>query len=71
MYRLFVAIGGFIVLVLFTALIAPYFVDWTSYKKQFELQTSRIIGQKVEVLGQSINAPAASTLDNIWRASNR
>ena len=53
MYRLFVAIGGFIVLVLFTALIAPYFVDWTSYKKEFELQTSRIVGQKVEVLGKA------------------
>ena len=53
MYRLFVAIGGFIVLVLFTALIAPNFVDWTSYKKEFELQTSRIVGQKVEVLGKA------------------
>ena len=38
---------------LFTALIAPYFVDWTSYKKDFERETSRIVGQKVEVLGET------------------
>ena len=38
---------------LFTALIAPYYVDWASYKKDFERETSRIIGQKVEVLGET------------------
>ena len=48
-----VAFGSLIVIALFTALIAPYFVDWASYKKEFELQTSRIVGQKVEVLGET------------------
>lgn len=38
---------------LFTALIGPYFIDWTSYKQDFERETSRVVGQNVEVLGQT------------------
>ncbi len=38
---------------LFTALIAPYFIDWTAYKTDFEQQASRIIGQKVVVDGNA------------------
>ena len=40
-------------MVLFTALIAPYFIDWTAYKTDFERQASRIIGQKVVVGGDA------------------
>ena len=36
---------------LFAALIGPYFIDWTSYRQDFEREASRILGQKVEVLG--------------------
>ena len=42
-----------IVLTLFTALIAPYFIDWGSFEKDFERETSRIIGQNVEVTGET------------------
>lgn len=38
-------------LVLFAALIGPYFINWTSYRQDFEREASRILGQKVEVLG--------------------
>ena len=38
---------------MFTALIAPYFIDWGSYNKDFERQTSRIIGQDVKVTGET------------------
>ncbi|MDZ7823203.1 MAG: AsmA family protein [Ahrensia sp.] len=49
--RLFVVIGGLIVAVLLTALIAPYFIDWTSYRDRFEAEASRILGQEVRVAG--------------------
>ncbi len=38
---------------LYTALIAPYFIDWGFYEEDFERETSRIIGQKVEVTGDT------------------
>lgn len=41
------------VIVLFAALIGPYFVDWTAYKRDFEKQASLIIGQKVRVGGEA------------------
>jgi uncharacterized protein involved in outer membrane biogenesis len=49
--RLFVFFGGLLVLALFAALIGPYFVDWSSYRQDFEREASRILGQKVQVLG--------------------
>ncbi|HSO47004.1 MAG TPA: AsmA-like C-terminal region-containing protein, partial [Rhizobiaceae bacterium] len=36
---------------LFTALLAPFFVDWTSHRAAFEAEASRIIGQPVKVSG--------------------
>ena len=36
---------------LFTALLAPMFVDWQNYKTQFEREASRIAGQPVRVNG--------------------
>jgi uncharacterized protein involved in outer membrane biogenesis len=49
--RILVVIGGLLALVLFAALFAPYFIDWTDFRKDFETQASRIIGKKVVVHG--------------------
>ena len=51
--RLFVIFGGLLVLALFTALIGPYFIDWTSYRTAFETEASRVLGQPVEVRGSA------------------
>ena len=40
-------------LALFAALIAPYFIDWTSYRTAFETEAIRIIGQPVKVRGKA------------------
>ena len=40
-------------LALFAALIAPYFIDWSSYRTAFEAEASRIIGQPVRVRGDA------------------
>ncbi|CAG0996699.1 MAG: AsmA family protein [Rhizobiaceae bacterium] len=40
-----------IVLALTVALVGPYFVDWTSYRADFEREASRILGRKVTVNG--------------------
>lgn len=53
MARLFVAIGGLIVLALTAALVAPYFVDWTSYRADFEREAGRILGREVTVRGEA------------------
>ncbi|WP_419911048.1 AsmA-like C-terminal region-containing protein [Hoeflea sp.] len=50
---MFVFFGGLLVLVLFGALIGPYFVDWSSYRQEFEREAGRILGQKVQVLGEA------------------
>jgi uncharacterized protein involved in outer membrane biogenesis len=34
-------------------LIAPYFIDWSSYRTAFEAEASRIIGQPVKVRGDA------------------
>ncbi|MBY5791426.1 AsmA family protein [Rhizobium leguminosarum bv. viciae] len=49
--RFLVFLGGVIVVVLFVALLAPLFIDWTDFRKNFEDQASRIIGKKVTVYG--------------------
>ncbi|CAH2408569.1 AsmA family protein [Mesorhizobium escarrei] len=49
--RLFVIFGGFFVLVLCAALVVPYFIDWTSYRADFEREASAILGRKVTVQG--------------------
>jgi uncharacterized protein involved in outer membrane biogenesis len=48
---LFVFIGGLFVLLLTGALIAPYFVDWTGYRADFERAASEVLGRKVTVEG--------------------
>ncbi|MBB4953260.1 hypothetical protein H4S14_001473 [Agrobacterium vitis] len=49
--RLFIALGGLVVVALFVALLAPLFVNWTDFRHQFEDQASRILGKKVVVHG--------------------
>lgn len=49
--RLFVIFGGLIVLALTMALVGPYFVDWTSYRAEFEREASAVLGRKVTVEG--------------------
>ncbi|MBE1506203.1 AsmA family protein [Rhizobium viscosum] len=49
--RFLVFLGGVIVVVLFVALLAPLFIDWTDFRMNFEDQASRIIGKKVTVHG--------------------
>lgn len=46
-----VAIAGLVVVALFVALVAPYFVDWTGFRQDFERRASLILGKKVEVHG--------------------
>lgn len=48
---MFLTIGGLLVIALFSALIAPVFIDWTAYKQSFEREASRIVGQPVTVSG--------------------
>jgi uncharacterized protein involved in outer membrane biogenesis len=49
--RLFVIFGGLLVLALLAALIVPHFIDWTSYRADFEREASAILGRKVTVHG--------------------
>jgi uncharacterized protein involved in outer membrane biogenesis len=51
--RLFVFFGGLLAIALFTALIAPYFVDWSVYRADFERESTKILGQKVVVRGDT------------------
>nr|WP_040854149.1 AsmA family protein [Phyllobacterium sp. YR531] len=51
MARLFVFIGGLLVLLLTAALIVPYFVDWAGYRSSFEREASALLGRPVTVAG--------------------
>lgn len=51
--RLFVLIGGLVVLALTAALVGPYFIDWTSYRSSFEREASAVLGRKVTVEGEA------------------
>jgi uncharacterized protein involved in outer membrane biogenesis len=42
-----------VVLALTVALIGPYFIDWTSYRGDFEREASRILGREVKVAGDA------------------
>jgi uncharacterized protein involved in outer membrane biogenesis len=50
---LFVLIGGLLVLLLTGALVAPYFVDWTHYRTDFEAAASKVLGRQVRVAGKA------------------
>jgi uncharacterized protein involved in outer membrane biogenesis len=49
--RIILFFAGLLVVVLFTALIAPMFITWNDFRTQFEDQASRILGKKVVVNG--------------------
>ena len=49
--RIGLFVGGVVVVALFAALLAPLFVDWTSFRQDFEREASRIMGRPVTVHG--------------------
>lgn len=49
--KLFIALGGLLVVVLLALLVGPSFIDWTNYRASFEAEASRILGQRVAVRG--------------------
>ena len=51
--RLFVIVGGLFVLALTAALVAPYFIDWSGYRTEFEREASAILGRSVTVKGDA------------------
>ncbi|MFD2237338.1 AsmA family protein [Aureimonas populi] len=51
--RIFIAIGGLVVLLLCAALVVPLFVDWTAFREDFEREASRALGQPVRVAGEA------------------
>lgn len=51
MGRIFVIVGGFLVLLLTAALVVPPFINWTGYRADFEREASRIMGREVHVRG--------------------
>ncbi|WP_159948616.1 AsmA family protein [Rhizobium sp. 18065] len=53
--RILVSLGGLLVVALFSALLAPLFVDWTNFRQNFEDRASHLLGKKVVVHG-SVNA---------------
>ncbi|RCS25445.1 AsmA family protein [Phyllobacterium salinisoli] len=53
MGRVFVLLGGLLVLLLTAALVVPPFVDWTGYRADFEREASRILGRPVTVAGSA------------------
>lgn len=53
MNSLYIGIGVAIIMALVTALVGPYFVDWTAYRSVFEREGQRIFGERVTVLGNA------------------
>lgn len=49
----YITFGVAVVLVLITALVGPFFVDWTVYRSTFETYASRVLGHRVTVLGEA------------------
>ena len=51
--RIYIAVGLFIIAVLFTALLGPLLIDWTTYRESFEREASRFFGAPVQVAGKA------------------
>ena len=51
MNRLFLTLGILLLMALTTALIAPRFIDWSTYTAVIEEQASRLLGREVHVSG--------------------
>ncbi|TYC51700.1 AsmA family protein [Rhodobacterales bacterium] len=59
--------GITVILVLVTALVGPFFIDWTVYRSTFESYAERALGHRVTVLGEAdlrlLPAPSISFSD--------
>lgn len=53
LFRFFVLIGLLIVVALFSALLAPYYINWERFTSEFEQQASKLVGQPVKVEGNA------------------
>ncbi|MDR3496629.1 MAG: AsmA-like C-terminal region-containing protein [Ancalomicrobiaceae bacterium] len=53
MNSLYIGVGVTIILVLVAALVGPYFIDWTAYRAYFEREGTRILAERVTVLGEA------------------
>jgi hypothetical protein len=51
--RIYIAVGLLIIAVLFTALLGPLLIDWTTYRENFEREASRFFGAPVHVAGKA------------------
>ncbi|MEJ8474713.1 AsmA family protein [Roseibium algae] len=49
----YITFGVAVILVLITALVGPFFVDWTVYRSTFERYAEQALGHKVRVLGDA------------------
>lgn len=49
----YITAGVVIILALLTALVGPFFVDWTAYRSTFESYAEEALGHKVTVLGKA------------------
>ena len=52
MNNLLIAIAVFVITVVGALFAVPYFVDWNSYRSDFEEEASRIVGREVQVDGE-------------------
>ncbi len=63
----FITLGVAVILVLITALVGPFFVDWTVYRSTFEKYAERVLGHNVTVLGDAdirlLPSPAVTFTD--------
>ncbi|KAB2855709.1 MAG: AsmA family protein, partial [Bauldia sp.] len=46
-------LGGLVVIALFAALLAPWFINWDDYKGNFQAEAEKILGQPVRVVGSA------------------
>ncbi len=53
LFRTLILFGAIVVIGLFTALLAPMWIDWSHYTEEFEKEVSEIIGQPVKVQGKT------------------
>ncbi|TBW38690.1 AsmA family protein [Siculibacillus lacustris] len=51
MNSLYIGVGVTIIVVLLTALIGPFFIDWTAHRDLFEREIGRIVGAQTRILG--------------------
>ena len=53
LFRTFILLGALLVVFLFAALLAPYWIDWKQFTREFEVQATKAIGQPVKVGGDA------------------